>query len=241
MNEYVKGGIVAGGTVGAVLLGQWAYKQYFETGSNNSVLTGAVGSARHALDNSPDRVPLVKVGFPVIANGGVTDGPVNNSNMDGLNRLAMSVFGNDNAANIAMGFLSCECMSGDLIVDCGNCSLFNIHWTSRNVMIDGEVVDLPYAWKGNDKIISFMSNQPTQVDGFLNSLQHFKGFLERRAPNALVCMQNRDWSGFQIEISRIGYATSYTNSVSGNTVRHPFIRNRYTRLVNSGRLHAPGA
>jgi hypothetical protein len=241
MNDLVKGGLVAGGTVGAVLLGQWAYKEYFQTGSNNSVLTQAVGSASHALDNSPNRTPFVRVGFPVFENSLISDGPVSNSNMNGLYAIAQGVFGDDNSAAIAMGLASTECMSGDLIVDCGNCSLFNIHWTPNNPNLRFGDIGLPYFWKGRDKLISFLTGADSQNQGFARSVIHLKGYLERMAPNALICMRNRDWNGFHLEMARIPYNSTFQRTSSGNTVTDSFVRRRYVRLIEAGRLNASPA
>jgi hypothetical protein len=244
VNNIAKGGIIVGGAVGGVLLGQWVYKEYFTVGSNNSVINNAVGAVANTVAPrlSYCTVPNVMVGFPVRnSSGELTDGPRTNNNMDGIRSIAMEVFGDMNSANIACAFASCECMDGDLHVNCGSCSLFNIHHGGCNNSIDidpnaGSLVYLPATYIGRDKVVSFINGATNQVQGFRRSMAHFNDFIQRRCPNAIEYMRQGNFEGFQIEISRIGYATSYTRSVSGNTVTDPFIRARFNRLVRSGLL-----
>jgi len=81
MNNIAKGGIIVGGAVGGVLLGQWVYKEYFTIGANNSILNNAVGAVANTVAPrlSYCTVPNVMVGFPVRnASGELIDGPSSN-------------------------------------------------------------------------------------------------------------------------------------------------------------------
>lgn len=244
MNNLAKGGIIAGGAVGGILLGQWVYKEYFTVGSNNSILNQGIGAAANTVAPrlSYCTVPNVMVGFPVRnGSGQLVDGPVTNNNMNGIKSIAMEVFGDNNSANIACAFASCECMDGDLHVNCGSCSLFNIHHGSCNNSIDvsivgGSLVNLPATYVGRDKVIAFNHGAVNQVQGFMRCMVHFQQFLNRNCPDAIEYMRQGNFEGFQIQIARIGYAQTYTRSVSGNTVTNPFIRERFNRLVRLGLL-----
>lgn len=246
MDNKYKTAAVIGGAVGIGLAGQWIYKEYFTKGSNDSLVTRAAGAAINTVAPRLDycTVPNVMVGFPLVGTDGtLRDGPVTNSNMNGILKIAREIFGDYNSAKVACAFASCECMNGDLVVNCGSCSLFNIHHGSCGNEIDiatpgGEIVFLPATYIGTDRIIAFNNGAVTQVQGFTRCMAHFKDYLARRCPNALEYMRQGNFEGFQIEISRIGYARSYTNAVQGNSVTNPFVRARYERLVRAGLISA---
>lgn len=233
---------IGGAVVGVALVGQWAYNRFVHPDSaNDSVLTRMTG---YVANNTVGRVLCdcgtsgVSVGFPVInASGQIVDGSRTENRVIALQRLCSEEFSSDNAGDVAVSHLSVESMNGNLQVACSNCSLFNIHHPGcghSTIVTARSPRGKPCVYRGTDKLISFLTDEPNQVEGFRACIKHYKGYLERRAPSALELMRQRDFDGFQRVIAGINYSPMYTRSVSGGTVRDPLLRRRFDRLLSAG-------
>lgn len=186
-------------------------------------------------------VPAVKVGMPRIASVGgaspvVDSGSNTHNNLSAISVLCTRILCDNvgNGGDVAAAFASCESQRGSLANACYNCSLFNIHWTP------GETKPPFFISGSSEKLISFRTGEADDVDGFYACITHFKAFLQRRSPDALTAIRARDFDGFQVAISRIGYSGAYTDSVRNGTLVDPFIRRRYERLVAAGLLPQRG-
>jgi hypothetical protein len=251
MNNLTKTAAIVGGTAGAVLIGQYLYNRFAHpTSSNDSLLSRGVSGISNVVNRATSSCSTVavRVGYPVVRMGpggygtpNVVDGPVNNSTLHGIRIIATDVFGNTNAADLVCALASCESQNGNLVTDCFNCSLFNIHHPgcgASTIITERSPRGKPSVMKGTDKIISFITDEPNQVEGFRSSIMHLKGYLERKSAssghNFIENLNNRDWNGFQIGLAKIRYGGMYINAVSGNTVRSSFLHARFARLLGAG-------
>lgn len=194
--------------------------------SGRTAIGQLTGSVREIVQ--PGQVPTVKVGMPLLgANGVITDSPSTSSNnLNAIGTIAAEVF--TGGAKVISAFASCESQNGSLENRCFNCSLFNIHWSSG--------VGYPNARVGNELIISFRTGASSDVEGFRRCLEHFRGFLERRAPQAIAAARGNDFDAFQIAIGQIDYSPGYTRTVNAGRIvnGNNFLRQRYDRLVRAG-------
>lgn len=241
MNNAAKVALYGGGIVGTVLIGQWAYNNFFTVGSNNSVLSQAgqfvANNAGRIIDSNA--VPGVKTNYPIIVNGELRDCPVGNpgNNMDGIWNIVKIIFDNENSADVICAHISSESQTGNLTTNCYNCSLANIHWTqgvSVNDPSDGSPHSFPPVYIGTDKCISFLTGANSESQGFVWSVAHLKDYLQRRAPDAIIAARDRNWNNWIIALARAGYNTSYQNAVSNGTVRDNWVRARWNRIVSAG-------
>lgn len=249
MNNLTKTAAIVGGTAGAVLIGQYLYNRFAHpTSSNDSILSRGISGASNVVNRvtSSCSAPAVRTGYPVVRSNSssgfaISDGTERESSLHGIRLLAIDVFGNGNAADLVCALASCESQNGNLVTDCFNCSLFNIHHPgcgASTIITPRSPNGKPSVMKGTDKIISFITDEPNQVEGFRASIQHLKGYLERKSAssghNFIENLNNRDWNGFQIGLAKIRYGGMYINAVSGNTVRSSFLHARYGRLMGAG-------
>ena len=249
MNNLTKTAAIVGGTAGAVLIGQYLYNRFHHPdSSNDSLLSRGVSGVSNVVNRvtSSCSAPAVRTGYPVIRGSvstglRLTSGTDRSNNMNGIKLLAIDVFGNSNAADLVCALASCESQNGNLVTDCFNCSLFNIHHPgcgASTIITERSPRGKPSVMKGTDKIISFITDEPNQPEGFRASIVHLKGFLERKSAssghNFIENLNNRDWNGFQIGLAKIRYGGMYINAVSGNTVRSSFLHARFARLLGAG-------
>lgn len=224
--------IVGGAAVGAYLIYDHMRASDQPGPSGQSLVSNAVNAVTCRSSALPNSVPAAKVGMPQVTGGTtmVDASSTSYNNMTGIAILCNEILcGNTgNGGDVAAAFASCEMQTGSLRNACWNCSLFNVHWYGS--------AGYPPTRVGCENLISFRTGAATDVEGFRRCITHFKGFLERRSPDALAAIRARNFDNFQVAISRIGYAPSYTNSVSGNTIRNRFIEARYNRLVSAGLL-----
>ena len=254
MNNLTKTAAIVGGTAGAVLIGQYLYNRFHHpTSSNDSLLSQGVSRVSNVVNSATSScsAPAVRTGYPITRSlevGGsgmsgftLSSGSERSNNMGGIRLLAIDVFGNSNAADLVCALASCESQNGNLVTDCFNCSLFNIHHPgcgASTIITERSPRGKPSVMKGTDKIISFITDEPNQVEGFRASIMHLKGYLERKSAssnhNFIENLNNRDWNGFQIGLAKIRYGGMYINAVSGNTVRSSFLQARFARLLGAG-------
>lgn len=220
-------------------VGAAAYLGYDYFRNRNNPETGGrtiVGNAASSIVQlvSPGEVSAVKTGYPQgarsMAGEPWIDAP-NSSYRDmfAFSDMCTAILCNNvgSGGAVAAVLASVETHRGsDLANNCYNCSAFNIHWTSG--------VGYPSARVGNDLVISFRTGANSDVEGFRRCIEHFKGYMERRCPDGLVAIRAGDLDAFQIAMSRIGYASLYTNSVQNGRITASIFKARYRRLLQAG-------
>lgn len=247
MNNAAKIGVAVG--VGGVVAlgGQWLYNRIAHPDSaNDSLLTRATSVVTNAANRATSNcsASAVRVGYPVMRGGNPADGSVNSNSLDALRWMAIGIFGSTNAADIVCAHASCESQTGSLSTSCYNCSLFNIHHPgcgADSVKSPRSPNGKPSVMIGTERVISFLTDEPNQVEGFKSSMEHYKAFLQRKSAesghNFFADLETRDWDNFLRGLAQIRYSPMYENAVSGGTVRDSFLRRRFERLRANGLIN----
>lgn len=258
MDTNTKIAIGAGAGAAIALLAEHVYKGYLspERSANDSIIntafTPVANAANRIVSGSNCAVSNIRTPYPILNNGNLQDGPSGNNRLDGIHYLAREIARNPESADIICALASCESMDGNLRVHCFNCSLFNITHpgcNSSTIRVSGSVPPVsdprakPSTMVGVDRVISFVSHEDNQVNGFRACIIHFMGYVERKGVSVgmdvKTIMRNRDWDQFMVFLAKIRYGTHYIRAVTGTTVRDNFIKQRYDRLVARGLLQRP--
>jgi len=236
LNNYEKGAIIVAGGVTAYLIADAI--QSMQPGNGQSLVSrlfGTVASPVAAALNigggGCNVVSLVRTPYPLLSGSGVTDGTSGNQNLEGLRRIIEQEIGSGCGLVIA-GQASIESQTGTgLVTNCHNCNPFNVHCRPSH--------QWPIAVLGTDRISSYVSNSPNQVEGFRVACRDFKALMNAAYPGALAAAASRDTATWLRILGEHGYGRSYRENLDPSKphgIKDDFLARRIRRLRDAGFL-----